>query len=99
MCISRSIPKIFPIASKVVNYTKLFGLLKFSKVVSEQEVVQGPDKDEICIVVEEYLRKDVKYYRLAGYPYGGYNAKYFIRLDEFTETQKEIAKKSEPVFN
>lgn len=84
---------------KIVNTSKFFGLIKSSKIVSTPDKVPGPDRDEICIVKNEYLSEGEKYYILAGYPYGGYPAKYFIRLDEFKETQKEIAEKSQPALN
>jgi hypothetical protein len=72
-----------------------FGLIKITK----NEFVPGPQKEEICIVTETYFNASVKCYILAGYPYGGYNSKYFVRLDEFTETQKEIAEKAIPILS
>ena len=81
--------------SKVVTTSKLFGLFKSTKVVSDREKEWGPSKDEICIVTEEIIDGGELYYVLAGYPNGSYDSKLFIRLDEFTETQKEIAEKVE----
>lgn len=84
--------------TKIVTTKRFFGLIKNTSVVKDEVIVPGPSKDEICIVYETYVDGDT-YYKLQGYPYGGYNSKYFIRLDEFTETAKEIAKKSEPQLN
>src|SRR5689334_5954892 len=74
----------------------LWGLIKWNK----GKPVHGPSKEEICIVNSSYIADDNDtYYNLSGYPYGGYNSKHFIPLDEIEETQKEIAKKSQPVLN
>lgn len=86
--------------TKIITTSRFFGLIKTSRVVPvTSKSVPGPDKEEICIVTDDYISNSEKYYILAGYPYGGYNAKYFVRLDEFTETQKDIAEKSEPILN
>lgn len=95
-----SIPwETLPRISKVITTSKFFGLLKSSKIVQQQRIIHGPAKDEICIVTGTFTNPNGFYYELAGYPYGGYNAKHFIRLDEFTETQKEIAQKFEEIPN
>src|SRR5690348_5703664 len=74
-----------------------FGLVKTTSLERDKEKVHGPSKEEICIVID--VRND-GYYKLAGYTqYGWYTPEPFIRLDEFTETQKEIAEKSQPIFN
>lgn len=88
-----------PIVPKLVNTSKFFGLIKSSKIVMEPDKVPGSTMNEICIVTDTYVSNSEDYYKLTGYPYGGYNSKYFIRLDEFTETQKEIAQKSQPILN
>jgi len=88
-----------PPVTKIVTTKRFFGFIKTTSVTTEKEKVPGPHKEEVCIVTDDYIHDSEKYYKLAGYPYGGYNAKYFVRMDEFTETQKEIAEKSEPVFN
>ena len=85
--------------SKIITVYKFFGLIKSKKIVFEKEKVPGPAKEEICIVTDTYMDKETLCYILSGYPYGGYDSKYFVRLDEFTETQKEIAEKSEKVLN
>ena len=82
--------------AKVVKVKRFFGLISESRVVNSKKYVPGPSKDEICIVNDCYNNEEGEtYYILAGYPYGGYNSKYFVRLDEFTETAKEIAQKAE----
>lgn len=85
----------YPTPTKTITTSKLFGLLKETKIISDPKIVNGPTKDEICIVTRDYIYAGELYYVLSGYPYGGYDSKYFIKLDEFTETQKEIAKKTE----
>lgn len=85
--------------TNIVTTKSFFGLIKRINITSEKQKVPGPHKEEICIVIDDYIHNSEKYYKLSGYPYGGYNAKYFVRMDEFTETQKEIAEKSEPVLN
>jgi hypothetical protein len=90
--------KKFPI-TKVVTTSKLFGLIKSTKVVSEPDRVPGPHKDEICIVTDSITLPEGIFYQIAGYPCGPYDSKWFVRLDEFTESQKEIAEKSQPVLN
>lgn len=76
---------------------RFFGLIKRTSIGKDVEKAYGPSKGEICIVLD--VRED-GYYKLAGYTqYGWYTHEPFIRLDEFTETQKEIAEKSQPVFN
>lgn len=91
--------KKIPAITRIVSSSKLFGLLKSTKTITEEIKVHGPAKEEICIVTDEYVSSSVKYYVIAGYPYGGYDAKNFVRLDEFTETQKEIAKKHDKIMN
>ena len=77
---------------------KFFGLIRSTIIGKDLEKVHGPSKDEICIVVN--VRTDDGYYKLAGYTqFGWYTPLPFIRLDEFTETQKEIAKKADLVSN
>lgn len=84
------------IGEKIVT-KRFFGLIKTTKIVSCEKPVHGPSKDEICIVIDV---KDTGYYKLAGYTeYGWYTPEPFIRLDEFTEGQKEIAEKTEVVLN
>lgn len=74
-----------------------FGLFKKTSVGRHEEKAFGPSKDEICIVID--VRED-GYYKLAGYTqYGCYTPEPFIRLDEFTESQKEIAEKANVVLN
>lgn len=82
---------------KTTVKSSLFGLINRTHISRDKEPVHGPDKEEICIVLD--VRED-GYYKLAGYTqYGWYTPEPFIRLDEFTETQKEIAEKSQPVLN
>lgn len=76
-----------------------FGFFSQTRVEDKIKIVDGPSKDEICIVTDSYISKGETYYILAGYPYGGYNSKYFVRLDEFTETAKDIAHKAERSVN
>lgn len=85
--------------TKIITNKIFFGLLKNKIVISERERVPGPRKEEVCIVIQEVVEAGGKYYELAGYPYGPYDARYFVRMDEFTETQKEIAETAEPVLN
>ena len=85
--------------SRIVTTKKFFGLLSSSKVVTDPGKVPGPGKEEICIVTEVIEYPDMTGYVLAGYPYGSYDSRHFIRLDEFTESQKEIAEKAATVFN
>ena len=74
-----------------------FGLIKRTIISKDEEKVFGPSKEEICIVVG--VTED-GYYKLAGYTqHGSYSPEPFIRLDEFTESQKEIAEKYHPFFN
>jgi hypothetical protein len=89
----------WPVGTKVITTSKLFGLIKKTSVVEDKKFTTGPNKEEICIVYDTYEAHNEIYYKLKGYPNGGYCSKYFIRLDEFTETQKEIAQKSEPILN
>jgi len=85
--------------TKIITTSRLFGLIKTTKVVSEHAKSTGPDKEELCIVTDSYTDSGYLFYNLAGYPYGGYDSRHFIRLDEIQETQKEIAEKSQPVLN
>ena len=85
--------------TKVVTTSKLFGLIKSMKVVSKPDRVPGPNKDEICIVIDIINFTEGLFYEVAGYPCGPYDSKWFVRLDEFAESQKEIAEKSQPIFN
>lgn len=84
-----------PRLTKIVTAHKFFGLIKHSRIVDDRMDVPGPVKDEICIVTETYISRGDTYYVLKGYPYGGYDSRYFIRLDEFTENQKQIAEKAD----
>lgn len=81
-----------PIKPVVVKY--LFGLVKRTKIVSEDARAYGPSKDEICIVYGDYTFAGDHFYNLKGYS-GGYISRAFIRLDEMQETQKEIAEKAD----
>lgn len=89
----------YPIPQKTIVTTNFFGFNKRYKIVSDPQPMYGPAKEEICIVTSDYIFDKELYYKLEGYPHGGYNSKYFIRLDELMETQKEIAEKSQPVLN
>lgn len=76
---------------------RFFGLFKSTHIGHDKEKACGPSKEEICIVIDV---RDDGYYKLAGYTqHGWYTPEPFIRLDEFTESQKEIAEKSQPVLN
>lgn len=76
---------------------KFFGLIKKTSIGRDKRNIHGPSKDEICIVIDV---RDDGYYQLAGYVhFGWYTPEPFIRLDEFTETAKEIAEKSQPQLN
>lgn len=88
-----------PVPTKIIVVKKLFGLIKNECIVPDPKFNGGPDKDEICIVYEEYNSSGRHYYKLKGYPQSGYDSRFFVRLDEFTETQKEIAEKSQPILN
>lgn len=88
-----------PSFTKIVTSKRFFGLIKTSSVIPDTKKVPGPTKEEVCIVTDEYTHDSTKWYVLAGYPYGGYNSRYFVRIDEFMETEKEIWKKQEPVLN
>lgn len=88
-----------PVRTKTITTKKLFGLISNTVVVSDLVIKPGPNFDEICIVYDEYDSKGSHYYKLLGYPYGGYLSRLFIKLDEFTETAEEIAKKSQPALN
>lgn len=74
--------------TNLVTVKKFFGLIKTTKAITENPSVPGPCKDEICIVTAVDTSGGCTHYALSGYPYGTYDSKYFIRLDEFTETQK-----------
>lgn len=71
--------------SKVNVKKYLFGLFSKTYIVPDDKRVGGPVKDEICIATKEYESAGEKYYNLAGYPVGGFEAKYFIKLDEFED--------------
>mgnify|MGYP000932968016 FL=1 len=88
-----------PVPTKTVVKKYLFGLITSTKIVADNAKANGPSKDEICIVYETYNSNERSYYRLKGYGEAGYITTAFVRLDEFTETQKEIAEKSNPVLN
>lgn len=88
-----------PRSTKIVTTYRLFGLIKTTRVVSDPNKVPGPQKEEICIVTNVSFCNNEKYYTLAGYPYGGYDAKYFVMLNELTEMQSEMAEKSKHVLN
>jgi len=82
---------------KTIVTKSFFGLVKKTSIGRDTEKAFGPSKEEICIVID--VRHN-GHYKLAGYTaYGWYTPELFIRLDEFTESQKEIAEKSQPVFN
>ncbi len=82
---------------KTTVVRRFFGLIKRTTVGRDLEKSFGPSKEEICIVIDV---KEDGYYKLAGYTqYGWYCPEPFVRLDEFTESQKEIAEKSQPVMN
>ena len=82
---------------KTIIKKRFLGLIKKIYIGEDTEKTYGPTKDEICIVLD--VRED-GYYKLAGYVHNGwYTPDPFIRLDEFEETQKEIAKKTEPALN
>lgn len=88
-----------PRPTKVIHMKRLLGLIKRSIVVDDPQYNGGPSKDEICIVYETYQNNNCSFYLLKGYGNMGYDTKWFIKLDELEETQKEIAQKSQPVFN
>jgi hypothetical protein len=90
---------VTPVRTKIVTTRSWFGLIRSSKIVADTEFTPGPQKNEECIVVNQYPSAGEIYYHLAGYPYGGYDSRYFVRIDEFIETEKEIAEKSQPILN
>jgi len=76
---------------------RFFGLIKRTSIDKDEEKAYGPSKDEICIVLDV---KSDGFYKIAGYTqHGWYTPEPFIRLDEFEESQKEIAQKSQPQLN
>lgn len=76
---------------------RFFGLIKKTFIDQYKEKAFGPSKEEICIVLE--VRED-GYYKLSGYTqHGWYTPEPFIKLDEFTESCEEIAKKSDFQLN
>lgn len=85
--------------TKIVTIKSFFGLIKNTVVEKDLRGTPGPSKDEICIVYREHETNGVIFYMLEGYPTGAYDSQWFIKLDEFTETQKEIAEKSEQILN
>ena len=87
--------------TKIVYKTSFFGLIKKPVVVSIEKENLGPSNDEICLVTDKEICNNNTYYTLAGYPYGTYNSKYFIPLDEFEEKESvsEIARNAKPVLN
>lgn len=82
--------------TEIVVTKRFFGLVKSTELKATRDKVPGPCKDEIVIVTNVYTDKDGTFYTLAGYPFGGYDSRYFIRLDEL---QKEIAEKSTQILN
>lgn len=88
-----------PIGTKVVTTKRLFGLITKTSIEQDKKFMPGPRYDEVCIVHDHHTTGGVLYYDLLGYPYGGYDAKHFIRLDEFTETAAGLAKRSVPQLN
>lgn len=53
----------------------------------------GPKKDEIVTVEGEYYSDGIKYYRLLEWPLqgdGGYEASYFVPIDEYYSEFKEV---------
>ena len=95
----RSCWGVIPCPTKIVYEKKLFGLIKKPIVVANPQMVCGPGREEICVVYKTYQRQGLSFYILAGYGEDGYCTKHFIRLDELTETQKEIEEKSQSVLN
>lgn len=81
--------------TKIVTYTSFLGLFKKSKLIAEQKQTNGPDKNEICLVIDIFYLEDGSVnYGLSGYPDGMYNSKYFVRMDEignvfFAESKKK----------
>lgn len=90
---TRSWVKVEPMQA-LKTTSSFFGLIKKTKLISENERVPGPAKDEVCLVTEVITSPYGTCYILAGYPFGPYLSKYFIRLDEMEETLKEIAIKA-----
>ena len=85
---------------RIIEISKLFGLIKQSRLeIDENAKSNGPTKEEICIVTNIVHQGDLTVYRIKGYGWLLYDSKWFIRLDEITETQKEIAEKAMPILN
>lgn len=77
-----------PTPTKTIVVKKFFGLIKETRIVSDPKRIPGPVKDEICIVTEEYEEYQNTWYTLAGYPFGRYDSRRFIKLDEFEDMIK-----------
>ena len=97
ICKAQSDQWIIDRGMKVSVVKRFFGLIKKTVVGRSVEKTYGPSKEEICLVIDV---NEWGYYKLAGYTqYGWYCPEPFVRLDEFTESQKEIAEKSEFALN
>lgn len=77
--------------------TKYFlGLFKSTRLVSENVPCPGPAKDEICLVTEQCNFHNSIYYVIAGYPYGQYASRLFVRMDEIGNVTYQEIKESLP---